>query len=122
MPDDTQPAMLSRAQFEAGEPCPGCGLPYVDGLGSDAPDLTRTAEQQAALDAERARFNEHHADCRPSDKFPDSNLGGYRVGSFSGGRPPNLTLHCYACCPPPPLSDQQRERLRALTDLSGEGV
>lgn len=87
---------LTRAEFEAGEPCRGCGEPLLDGLGREfVPLLRETPEQRAEREGEEARFRERHPDCH----------GGR--WSMAGSR----TLHCMDCCPPNPLSDKQIERM-----------
>jgi hypothetical protein len=108
MDDSTQPARigdrwppsLSRAEYEAGVPCPGCGLPYTDGLGDWPPVFKRTPEQQAEYEQADALFRARHPDCG----------GGYHRHVVSGSR----TWHCLDCCPPPPLSDRQAERTSAI--------
>jgi hypothetical protein len=89
---------MTRAEFEAGEPCRGCGLPILDELGNFPPLLQMTDEERAAYDAEEARYKECHGDCH----------GGR--WSASGSR----TLHCTMCCPFPPMSRQQAEDVARL--------
>ena len=43
---------LTRAEFEAGVPCRGCGEPWLDGLGGWPPLLDMTPEQRADYDRE----------------------------------------------------------------------
>lgn len=88
-------AYLSRAEFEAGEPCRGCGEPLLDRRG-DFPGLMHmTSEQREEYDREEARYLERHEECH-SLRW-----------SMQGSR----TLHCGYCCPPPPMSDKQIERI-----------
>jgi hypothetical protein len=95
---DAEGLYLTRAEFEAGEPCRGCGLPLLDRLGGFPPQLQMTAEQRAAYDAEEARFTERHSDCH----------GGR--WSMAGSR----TLHCNYCCPFPPMSERQAEEIAQI--------
>jgi hypothetical protein len=90
---------LTRDEFEAGEPCRGCGQALLDDL-PELPgyELGRTPEQQSEWDQERAAFTERHPDCHAG------------IWSMQGSR----TLHCFLCCPPVPLSDEQIEGLRRL--------
>lgn len=87
---------LAWEQYTAGEPCPGCGLPYRD---EEPWDFRGTIhlndEERVRYDAEEARFARDHGECH-----------GVRH-SVSG----SLTMHCGACCPPPPLSPSQREAI-----------
>lgn len=87
---------LTWAAYAAGEPCPGCGLPYRD----DEPWAFRgtmhfTEQERARYDNEEARFKAAHWDCHASRH------------SVSG----SLTMHCARCCPMPPLSPAQREKI-----------
>ena len=89
---------LTRAEFEAGVPCRGCGEPWLDGLGGWPPLLDMTPEQRAEYDREDARYLARHGDCRAHRE------------SVAGSR----TQHCGYCCPPPPLSAERVETLRRL--------
>jgi hypothetical protein len=89
---------LTRAEFEAGVPCRGCGEPWLDGLGSWPPLLKMTPEQRADHDREEERYRARHGECRA------------RRESGADSR----TWHCGYCCPPPPLSVEQVEGLRQL--------
>ncbi len=86
---------MSRAEMEAGEPCRGCGQPLLDGAGNSPPLLRLTLEQRAEYDRADTAFRERHADCRAGR------------WSLSGHR----TTHCFYCCPPPPMSALQIEKL-----------
>ncbi|MCP9207183.1 hypothetical protein [Streptomyces cucumeris] len=89
---------LSREEFEAGHPCRGCGEPILDGRGNQPPLLRMTPEEQAEHDAEEARYKERHGECRAVR------------WTMSGSR----TQHCGHCCPPPPISEKQREVIAEL--------
>ena len=89
---------LTRAEFEAGVPCRGCGEPWLDGLGAWPTLLDMTPEQRIEYDRDDARYLACHGDCRA---HRESVVG-------------NRTQHCGYCCPPPPLSAEQVETLRRL--------
>jgi hypothetical protein len=89
---------LTRAEFEAGVPCRGCGEAWLDGLGSWPPLLKMTPEQRADHDREEERYLARHGECRAHRE------------SVEGSR----TWHCGYCCPSPPLSVEQVEGLRQL--------
>lgn len=89
---------LSRAEFEAGHPCRGCGEPILDRLGDHPPLQRMTSEERAEHDAEEARYKERHGECR---------AGGWTV---SGSR----TKHCNHCCPSPPMSEKQ---VKAISEI-----
>jgi hypothetical protein len=92
-------APLTFEQYRAGVPCPGCGLPYVDSEPFDFKGtINLSDDERVRYDAEESRFKAAHASCRSHRH------------SISG----SLTMHCGKCCPPPPLSPSQRERIRAL--------
>jgi len=91
-------AYMSRAEMEAGEPCRGCGQPLLDGMGGWPPLLQLTPEQRAEYDRADTAFRERHADCRAGR------------WSLSGHR----TTHCFYCCPPPPMSTRQIEKLEQI--------
>jgi hypothetical protein len=88
---------LTRAEFEAGVPCRGCGEPWLDGLGSWPPLLKMTPEQRADRDRAEERYLVRHGECRAHRE------------TVAGSR----TWHCGYCCPPP-LSVEQVDRLRQL--------
>ncbi|MGO1510427.1 MAG: hypothetical protein ACTHW4_07630 [Actinomycetales bacterium] len=90
---------LTWERYAAGDPCPGCGLPYRD----EEPwefkgTMYFTDEERTRYEAEEARFMEAHAECHSSRH------------SVSG----SLTMHCMKCCPPPPLSPRQIEELSRI--------
>lgn len=88
---------LTYAEAQAGAPCPGCGIAYSDRL--DVPDVGTmyyTDEERATAIAEERRFREAHPRCH--------------TGRWSrGGR-----HHCMRCCPPPPMSPDQRKSVLTL--------
>lgn len=99
---EAQPPSLTREQFEAGEPCPGCGMPLIDkGRPERVGTRYETAEQRELREAEEARFSAAHPDCHAGR------------WSMSG----SAYSHCFDCCPPHPLSDEQIRALAAI--LSG---
>ncbi|MFC5180774.1 hypothetical protein [Actinomadura harenae] len=89
-------ARLTWEEYSAGEPCPGCGLPYRDEEPWDSKGtMYFTEEERARYDAEQVRFKEKHGDCHAMRH------------SIEG----SLTTHCGKCCPPPPLSPRQIEKI-----------
>lgn len=99
---DANGTRLTRDEMEAGVPCRGCGQPIIDGLGDWPPLMKLTEQEKREYDAAQADFAARHKDCR-----------GHRW-SLSGSR----ALHCGYCCPPPPLSERQLERLSSLLRAS----
>jgi hypothetical protein len=92
-------AALTYEQYRAGQPCPGCSRPYIDAEPFESKGTANFSEsERARYDGERARFEEAHRSC----------------GSHSFGVTGSLTKHCGKCCPPPPFSPAQRERLATL--------
>jgi hypothetical protein len=92
-------APLTYEQYRAGQPCPGCGRPYVDAEPFEPKGTMFFSDsERARYDAEKARFKEAHPSC----------------GSHSHGVSGSLTKHCGKCCPPPPLSPMQFDRLTTL--------
>ena len=92
-------APLTYEQYRAGQPCPGCGRPYVDAEPFEPKGTMFFSDsERARYDAEEARFKEAHPSC----------------GSHSHGVSGSLTKHCGKCCPPPPLSPAQLDRLATL--------
>jgi hypothetical protein len=92
-------APLTFEQYRAGATCPGCGLPYVDSEPFDFKGtINLSDDERARYDAEQSRFKSAHASCRSHSH------------SISG----SLTKHCGKCCPPPPMSPSQLERIRTL--------
>lgn len=91
--------MLTWEEYEADAPCPGCGMPYVDGERWEFKGTMHfTDEERARHEAEEARFKARHPECHSHRH------------SVSG----SLTLHCGKCCPPPPMSPSQREEIARL--------
>lgn len=86
---------LTWEEFEAEEPCRGCGKPWRDGLGDWSPLAKMGEEERREYEAAEARFREEHPKC-----------GSTRWG-ISGSR----VSHCSECCPPPPLSPEMVKKL-----------
>jgi hypothetical protein len=95
---DEEGTRLTRTEFEAGVPCRGCGEPWLDGLGGWPPLLKMIPEQRADHDREEERYRARHGECRAHRETVEG----------------NRTRHCGYCCPPPPPSVAQVERLRQL--------
>jgi hypothetical protein len=92
-------APLTFEQYRARVPCPGCGLPYVDAEPFDFRGTMNLSDaEQVRYEAEESRFKTVHASCRSHRH------------SVSG----SLTKHCGKCCPMPPLSPSQLDRIRVL--------
>lgn len=90
---------LTWEAYVAGEPCPGCGLPYGDDEPWDFKGTMHfTDDERARYDAEEARFKEAHSGCHASRH------------SVSG----SLTMHCSRCCPMPPLSPSKLEEIARI--------
>ena len=92
-------APLSFEEYSAGAPCPGCGRPYRD----DEPFEFRGTMHLSGRERERyeagaSRFKAQHGLCRSHQH------------SVQG----SLTTHCGKCCPMPPMSPAQRERIGAI--------
>ncbi|MCO7221513.1 hypothetical protein [Klenkia sp. PcliD-1-E] len=99
---DANGTQLTRDEIEAGVHCRGCARPIIDGLGDWPPLMKLTEREKPEYDAAQADFAAGHKDCR-SHRW-----------SMSGSR----AMHCGYCCPPPPLSDRQMERLGMLLRAS----
>ena len=93
---------LSREELEARVPCRGCGQPIIDGLGGWPPLMELDDEQKRDYEAAEAAFKSRHPDCHAS-----------RWG-MAGSR----TAHCSFCCPPPPMSEKQIQKIRAILTSS----
>ena len=94
---DTAP--LTYEAYRAGSPCPGCGRPYSDAEPWEfRGTINMNPEERARYASEAERFAVLHSSC-----------GSYRH-SVSG----SLTMHCGKCCPAPPPSPSQIERLRQI--------
>lgn len=92
-------ASLTYEQYRAGQPCPGCGRPYVDAEPFESKGTMNFSDaERARYDAEEDLFKKAHPSC-----------GSHRH-SVSG----SLTTHCGKCCPPPPLSPAQLDQLSTL--------
>lgn len=89
---------LTRDQAAAGEPCRGCGLPVIDGLGSWPPLMHLSDPERIDHDAAEAKYKELHPDCRA------------HRWSMAGSR----TTHCGLCCSPLPLSQNQIESISRI--------
>lgn len=79
--------------FASGEPCRECDRPLLD-----KPSMNDQANTGAAINADNADFRSKHEDCR---------LGFWNIEKCS-------VEHCHRCCPPLPLSPDQRDFLRDL--------
>lgn len=92
-------ARLTYDQYRAGQPCPGCGCPYIDaGPFETKGTMYFSDTERARYDAEEVRFTAVHGSC----------------GSIRHGVSGSLTKHCGKCCPSPPLSPAQLDRLATL--------
>jgi hypothetical protein len=92
-------ARLTCEPYVAGEPCPGCGVPYRDDEPWESKGTMHfTEEERARYDAEEVRFKALPGDCHAIR---------HRVSG-------SLTTHCGNCCPSPPLSPHQIENLARL--------
>ncbi|MBK6870721.1 MAG: hypothetical protein IPG94_04785 [Kineosporiaceae bacterium] len=95
----TSDMMLTWTEFEAGTPCRRCGQALRD----DEPWVSRgtmhlTDDERVRYEGEDARYKAAHGTCRA------------HRWSIEG----SLMTHCGRCCPPPPLSPAQIDRLRVL--------
>ncbi|MEU8483676.1 hypothetical protein [Streptomyces sp. NPDC048641] len=86
------------AEYVAGEPCRGCGLPMTDELGSWPPLLKLSEAEKLEYEEANQKFRERHTDCRAAR------------WTVSGSR----VMHCCFCCPPPPMGPKQVEKLARL--------
>lgn len=102
---DANGTQLTRDEIEAGVACRGCGQPSIDALGDWPPLMKLTEDEKREYDAAQADFAARHKDCHSHS------------WSVSGSR----TLHCGYCCPPPPLSERQLERLGTLLRATRPG-
>jgi hypothetical protein len=78
--------------------CRGCGLPMHDRRGDWPPLLRMDSDERAAYEAQDAAWRNRHATCCDGR------------WSVSGSR----TMHCMACCPPPPISPQTLARIAKI--------
>jgi Skp family chaperone for outer membrane proteins len=98
-----QGTQLTRVELGAGVKCRGCGLAIIDGLGDRPPLVQLTSDERREYEASEADFGNRHRECR-SHRW-----------SLSGSR----TIHCGYCCPPPPMSEQQLQKVRAIMTMTG---
>jgi hypothetical protein len=89
---------LSRGELDARVPCRGCGQSIIDGLGAWPPLMKLDDEQKRDYVAADAAFKSRHPDCHASR------------WSMAGSR----TTHCSFCCPPPPLSEGQIQKIKTI--------
>ena len=90
---------LTYEEMMAGIACRACGEILWDGKGKPfIPINNRTEEDQREIDEAEAKFGERHLDCRE---------GNWSIQASS-------MLHCHFCCPPPPMSPIQRDKIRSL--------
>lgn len=94
---------LSLEELRAGVPCRSCGMPVIDGLGSWPPLLKMDDQQRQEYEAADADYRKRHAGCE-SHRW-----------SMQGSR----TTHCGFCCPSPPMSEGQLEKIAALFSRIG---
>lgn len=97
----TENERLTWEQYQAGEPCRGCGRPMRDATpwtGSGKGLIHLSEEERAQYDSEEQLFNLRHADCHAHRWTVEG----------------SLTTHCGKCCPPPPMSPEQTARIAAL--------
>jgi hypothetical protein len=92
-------ASLTFEQYSSGVPCLGCGRPYVDAEPFDFEGTLNLSDvDRLRYDTEESHFKAAHTPCQSHRH------------SISG----SLTMHCGKCCPPPPMSPAQRERIASL--------
>lgn len=89
---DEQIQYLTYDEYASGKPCPACGRPLLD-----EPQPGGLSRTQTEVDADNDDFRSTHKDC----------FGFWRVQECS-------TDHCHLCCPLPPISVSDRERLREI--------
>lgn len=95
----TDDMRLTYAEYTAGAACRGCGrelltAPSWSGAGKGT--MYYTDEERAEADAEERVYQELHGDCRAAR---------WRIQGVT---------HCMHCCPPPPLSPEQIDRVAQL--------
>lgn len=93
---------LTYEEYQAGEPCRGCGEPLLDRAGPGRTNMV-DAESIALKEQDEERYRQRHGACR-SHRW-----------TVEG----SMTLHCGHCCPPPPMSPGQIERVRQIFAPSG---
>lgn len=95
---DRTGARLTREEFEAGEPCRGCGRALRGDTRPSLPCRNDMTELDRADDEQdKIEFTRLHPDCN-------------EVRWTVGGR----TSHCGLCCPFPPMSRSQVEIIRTI--------
>jgi hypothetical protein len=95
----TQADRLTWEKYQAGAPCPGCGLPYLGDEREEAHGTGwMTVKQLTAHDDDDVEYLRRHGKCR-SHRHSVSR---------------SLVTHCGHCCPPPPLSPSQVEKIAAI--------
>ncbi|PCC49278.1 transposase [Brevibacterium aurantiacum] len=94
---DEQIRYLTYDEYASGKPCPACERPLLD-----EPQPGGLLRTQTDVDADNADFRSTHKDC----------FGFWRIQECS-------TEHCHLCCPFPPISASDREKLREI--LLSEG-
>ncbi|MBB5871889.1 hypothetical protein F4553_005268 [Allocatelliglobosispora scoriae] len=95
---DRDGTRLSWEEYVAGVTCRGCGLAMNDGLGGWPPLMKLSEDERVAHDLMESLYRQAHPDCR-SHRW-----------SMQGSR----QWHCGFCCPPPPLSLKQIQRISSI--------
>lgn len=91
---------LTWEEYQAGEPCRGCGKPLMDQQDTELPPNKLTEQQREAREADVIEFKHQHGECRS-----------YR---WSAG---SQTTHCGFCCPSPPIGPQTLARVAELFSI-----
>lgn len=89
---------LTLEELRAGVACRGCGLPITDRLGSWPAPVKMDDQQRQEYEAADADYRRRHADCE----------------SYRWQMQDSRTTHCSFCCPPPPMSEEQIEKIAAI--------
>ena len=93
---------LTYEEFQAGEPCRGCGEPLLDRAEHQHTNMA-DLELIALKEQDEERYRQRHGTCRSHR---------WRVEG-------SITLHCGHCCPPSPMSPGQIEFIRQIFAPSG---